>query len=161
MISLVYAISTNGVIGKDGRLPWHMPSDLKHFKAVTLGKPVVMGRKTWESLPKKPLPGRQNIVVTRRPDYSAEGADVVNSIEDALVKAGAVAEVCVIGGAELFKEILPRADRIYLTRIQADVSGDTFLPELSGHDWKQVEREARAKGEKDTAAFETFTYERR
>ncbi|MEP6826472.1 MAG: dihydrofolate reductase [Aestuariivirga sp.] len=160
-IALVYAVSRNGVIGKDGGLPWHVPSDLKHFKAVTLGKPVVMGRKTWESLPKKPLPGRQNIVVTRKPDYSADGADVVNSIEDAIISAGAVSEVCVIGGAELFKEILPRADRIYLTRILADVSGDTFLPELSRNEWKQVERAPHAKGEKDSAAFETFTYERR
>ena len=161
MLSLVYAISQNGVIGKNGGLPWQVPSDLKHFKAVTMGKPVVMGRKTWESLPKKPLPGRQNIVVTRKLGYGAEGADVVNSVEDAIIKAGAAPEVCVIGGAELFTEILPRTDRIYLTRILADVSGDTFLPELSRNEWKQVERVTHAKGEKDSAAFETFVYERR
>ena len=161
MISLVYAISQNGVIGKDGGLPWHVPSDLKHFKAVTTGKPVVMGRKTWESLPKRPLPGRQNIVVSRNAGFVAEGAEVVGTISDAIIKGGLAPEICVIGGAELFKAAMPHASRIYLTRILADVSGDTFMPELSASEWREVARTAHAKGEKDSAVFETITYERR
>ena len=161
MISLVYAISRNGVIGKDGGLPWHVPSDLKHFKAVTMGKPVIMGRKTWESLPRKPLPGRKNIVVTRKAGYIAEGAEVVSTIVDAVAQAGSAPEICVIGGAELFKAFIPQADHIYLTRILADVVGDTFMREFSATDWVEIERMAHAKGEKDSAAFETIRFKRR
>ncbi len=160
MIALVYAISNNGVIGVNGGLPWHVPSDLKHFKAVTLGKPIIMGRKTWESLPKKPLSGRQNIVMSRRTGFVAEGARVVASIGDALVVAGAAPEICVIGGAELFNAFLPQAGRIYLTRILADVSGDTFLAELSSEKWREVDHQKHVMGEKDSALFETFIYER-
>ena len=160
MISLVYAISQNGVIGKDGGLPWHVPTDLKHFKEVTLGKPVIMGRKTWESLPKKPLRGRQNIVVSRKSGFFAEGADVATNSEDAVALAGAAPEVCVIGGAELFKLFFPKAGRVYLTRILADVSGDTLMPELPTNEWRVIEHQKHAKGEKDSAAFETFTFER-
>lgn len=161
MISLIYAISRNGVIGKDGGLPWHVPSDLKHFKTVTFNKPVIMGRKTWESLPRKPLPGRQNIVVSGKLGFLAEDAIVVANIEQAVAMAGAAQEVCVIGGAELFKAFLPKADRIYLTLILADVDGDTFMAELSADEWLQVEHHKHLKGERDSAAFETMTYERR
>ena len=161
MISLVYAISRNGVIGKEGGLPWHVPSDLKHFRAVTLGKPVIMGRKTWESLPKKPLPGRQNIVVSRKTGFLAEGAIVVANVEQAAAMAGTAPEVCVIGGAELFKAFLAKAGRIYLTRILADVEGDTFMAELSADEWLLSEHQKHSRGEKDSAAFETMTYERR
>ena len=161
MISLVYAISNNGVIGKNGGLPWHVPSDLKHFKAVTLGKPVIMGRKTWEGLPLKPLPGRQNIVVSRKPGFLAEGALVVANLDQAIAMAETAQEVCVIGGAELFKAFLPKAHRIYFTRILANVVGDTHMAELSADEWQQVEHQKPSKGEKDSAAFETFTYERR
>ncbi len=161
MISLVYAISSNGVIGNEGGLPWHVPSDLQHFKAVTFGKPVIMGRKTWESLPKKPLPGRPNIVVSRKTGFLAEGATVIANVDLAVAAAGTAPEVCVIGGAELFKAFLPKAGRIYLTRIFADVEGDTFMAELSADEWLQVEHHKHLKGEKDSAAFETMTYERR
>lgn len=161
MISLVYAVSQNGVIGKEGGLPWHVPSDLKNFKMVTLGKPVIMGRRTWESLPRKPLPGRQNIVVSRKPEFSAEGAVVAANIGDAVALAGAVPEICVIGGAELFRSFFPMADRIYLTRILADVAGDTFMTELSSAEWREVGHQKFPRGEKDSAAFELFTYERR
>ena len=161
MISLVYAISRNGVIGKEGALPWHVPSDLQHFKAVTFGKPVIMGRKTWESLPKKPLPGRQNIVVSRKTGFLAEGATVVASVDQAVELAGTAPEVCVIGGAELFKAFFGKAGRIYLTRILADVEGDTFMVELTADEWLQVEHQKHLKGEKDSVAFETMTYERR
>lgn len=160
MIALVYAVSQNGVIGKDGGLPWHVSSDLKHFKAVTMGKPVIMGRKTWDSLPRKPLPGRPNIVVTRHKDWTEEGALVAHDAQAAVKLAGAAPEVCVIGGAEIFKAFLPKASRIYLTRVLADVQGDTFMPEINENDWRAVERNTFAKGEKDSAAFETIIYER-
>ena len=160
VISLVYAASLNGVIGRDGGLPWHIPSDLKHFKEVTLGKPIIMGRKTWESLPRKPLPGRLNIVTSRKTDFQAEGATVVHGFEAALI-AGQAPEICVIGGAEIFQAFLPHAQRIYLTRVLADVEGDTFMPQISPEDWLETSHAAKQQGEKDSHAFETFTYERR
>ena len=161
IVSLVYAVSRNGVIGKDGGLPWHIPSDLKHFKAVTLGKPVIMGRKTWESLPRKPVPGRRNLVISRNANYDADEADVVPSLEAALAATAGEAEVCVIGGAEIFRAALPLADKIYLTRVLADVAGDTIMPELSAKQWHEVERQSHAKGEKDSSAFDTIMLERR
>ena len=160
MISLVYAVSQNGVIGMDGGLPWHLPSDLKHFKAVTLGKPVIMGRKTWDSLPKKPLPGRLNIVVTRHKDWQAEGALVAHDAEAAVRLAGDAPEICVIGGAEIFKSFLPTADRIYLTRVLAEVPGDTFMPEINEKHWRAVATTVFKRGENDSADFETVLYER-
>ena len=161
IVSLVYAVSRNGVIGQGGGLPWHIPSDLKHFKAVTLGKPVIMGRKTWDSLPRKPLPGRRNLVITRNAAYTAEGAEVLPSLEAALAATAGEAAVCVIGGAEIFKAALPLAHRIYLTRVLADVAGDTIMPELSAKEWHEVERQYHAKGEKDSSAFDTIMFERR
>ena len=136
MITLVLARAENGVIGRDGRLPWHIPADLKRFKALTTGKAMVMGRKTFESLPGL-LPGRRHIVLTRRPDWAAPGAEVVHSVADALVLAGG--EVAVIGGAEVFALFLPRADRIELTEVKADVSGDVVVPPFTG--WREVARQ--------------------
>jgi dihydrofolate reductase len=161
IVSLVYAVSRNGVIGQSGGLPWHISSDLKHFKAVTLGKPVIMGRKTWHSLPRKPLPGRRNLVISRNAAYLAEGAEVVPSLDAALQATAGEAEVCVIGGAEIFKTALPLAHRIYLTRVLADVAGDTIMPELSAKQWHEVERQSHARGEKDSNAFDTVMFERR
>ena len=160
MIALVYAVSQNGVIGKDGGLPWHISSDLKHFKAVTMGKPVIMGRKTWDSLPRKPLPGRANIVITRHSGWQAEGALAAHDAEGALRLAGDAPEVCVIGGAEIFQAFLPKASRIYLTRVLADVAGDTFMPEINEKQWRAVDTKVFEKGDNDTAAFETVLYER-
>jgi dihydrofolate reductase len=160
VIALVYAVSRNGVIGLDGGLPWRLPSDLKHFKAVTMGKPVIMGRKTWDSLPKKPLPGRPNIVVTRHRNWQADGALVAHDAEAAITLAGDAPEICVIGGAEIFKAFLPKASRIYLTRVLDDVRGDTFMPEIDENDWHPVDRHAFKRGENDSADFETITYER-
>jgi dihydrofolate reductase len=134
VISLVYAQSRNGIIGADGGLPWRLPSDLKRFKETTLGKPIIMGRKTWEGLPRKPLPGRVNIVVTRQSSFAAEGAVVVGSVADALARAGEASEVCVIGGGEIYRMFLPLADRIYLTLVDADVEGDTRGPDLVAGD---------------------------
>jgi dihydrofolate reductase len=161
IVSLVYAVSRNGVIGQGGGLPWHIPSDLKHFKAVTLGKPVIMGRKTWDSLPRKPLPGRRNLVISRNATYRADGAEVLPSLSVALAATAGDAEVCVIGGAEIFKAALPLAHKVYLTRVLADVAGDTIMPELSAKQWHEVERQSHAKAEKDSSAFETIMFERR
>ena len=159
-IALVYAISQNGVIGRGGILPWHIPSDLKWFKAVTLGKPVIMGRKTWDSLPRKPLPGRVNIVITRNTNFSDKGCEVAVDVQSALKLAsvGEPKEICVIGGAEIFKMFLPLAARVYLTRVLAEVEGDTFLAELDPSQWRVDERQLHEKGENDSAAFETLIY---
>ncbi len=162
IVALVYAISQNGVIGKNGGLPWHIPSDLKWFKAVTMGKPVIMGRKTWDSLPRKPLPGRANIVLSRKPGFSAEGCSVAVDVASALELAneGNPEEICVIGGAEIFKMFLATATKIYLTRVLANVDGDTYLPELDAKLWRVVQQQTYEKGEKDSAAFETVIYSR-
>lgn len=161
IISLVYAISQNGVIGDKGGLPWHVPSDLKHFKAVTLGKPIIMGRKTWESLPRKPLPGRVNIVLTRHTGFVAQGAEVAKDLPSALAVAGQVEEICVIGGAEIFKAFLPSTQKIYLTRILAMVEGDVMMPDLDLAIWREVSRSSPMRAEGDGAAYETLVYERR
>src|SRR5690242_5082952 len=128
----------NGVIGRDNRLPWRLPDELAHFKRVTLGRPVVMGRRTWESLGKA-LPGRKNIVVSRQPGLAAPGAEVVHSLEEAWRAADGAEEACVIGGTMLFAETLPAADVIHLTQVEAEVDGDTWFPPFDRSQW--VERE--------------------
>jgi dihydrofolate reductase len=139
-VTLVVAADRRGVIGRDGALPWHLPDDLKRFKARTMGKPIIMGRRTWDSIG-KPLPGRHNIVITRRPSLVLEGATVVGSLEAALRAAGAVPEVCVIGGAEIFRLALPAATSVELTVVEAEVGGDTFMPPLDAADWIETGRE--------------------
>lgn len=144
-LSLIVAAAQNGVIGRNNQLPWHLPQDLKYFKATTLGKPIVMGRKTFESIG-KPLPGRTNIVITRQQDWSASGVVVANSVEHALALGGEVRdenqqpakEIMVIGGAEIYRHALAIADRVYLTRVHADVEGDAYFPELPSDTWKKV-----------------------
>ncbi len=142
ILTLIAAVAKNGVIGKDNRLPWHLPADLRHFKALTTGHAVIMGRKTWESLPEKfrPLPGRQNIVVTRNATYAASGATVAGSLPDA-VAAAAGEEAFVIGGAELYQVALPLADRLQLTEIDAEFDGDTWFPARDPRQWREVARE--------------------
>ncbi len=163
IISLVVAVARNGVIGRDGGLPWHISSDLKRFKAITLGKPVIMGRKTWESLPRKPLPGRSNIVVTRQPGFVAEGAVVVGDVEAALAAAALEqpAEICVIGGGDIYRQTLPLAGRIYLTEVQMDADGDTHFPALDPALWREVSREHVTAGPHDSASFVLRVMERR
>jgi len=143
MISYVVAVARNGVIGREGGLPWHISTDLKRFKEITMGKPVVMGRKTWDSLPRKPLPGRRNIVITRQADYRVTDPEVavVADLSAALAAAGDVSEVVVIGGAEIYALAMPRADRIELTRVRASVEGDTFLPSIPSSEWIEAARE--------------------
>jgi dihydrofolate reductase len=152
-VAFVVAVSRNGVIGRDGGLPWHISTDLKRFKAITMGKPLIMGRKTWESLPKKPLPGRPNIVITRQKNYRAEGAIVVSDIPSALAAAGQVDEVCVIGGGEIFDMFLPQTDRIYLTEVDLEVDGDTFFPMIDPAQWTETAREIYPRGSNDSAGF--------
>ena len=163
VVSLVYAISRNGVIGRDGGLPWKVSADLKNFKAVTMGKPVIMGRKTWDSLPRKPLPGRANIVVSRNAAFRAEGATVVTSAQAALERAmeNDPEEICVIGGAEIFRQMLPLSSRIYLTVIEADVEGDVSMPPLSSNDWRQTRSEHHDSAPGDTAGFTFSVLERK
>ena len=138
-ITLVLARADNGVIGRDGGLPWHVPADLKRFKALTTGKPMVMGRKTFESFP-RPLPGRRHIVLTRDPAWAAAGAEVAHSVDDALALAGG--DVSVIGGADVFALFLDRADRVELTEIHASPEGDVSVPAFVG--WREVAREDHA-----------------
>ena len=155
---LVYARAANGMIGKDGGLPWHIPADLKHFKKVTMGKPMIMGRKTFESFP-APLPGRRHIVLSRDSDWQAEGAEHVMSVPEALAAAGG-AEPAIIGGSDVFLLFEPQAERIELTQIHADYDGDTFMDAPDPERWAEVAREDHeASG--DTPAFSFITYERR
>nr|AIA10949.1 Dihydrofolate reductase [uncultured bacterium]AIA13176.1 Dihydrofolate reductase [uncultured bacterium] len=152
-IAFVVAVSRNGVIGRAGGLPWHISSDLKRFKAITMGKPLIMGRKTWESLPKKPLPGRQNIVISRQKNYQAEGAIVVPDTASALTAAGEAEEIAVIGGGEVFTNFLAKADRIYLTEVDLEVEGDTRFPVIDPGQWIETAREIHLRGPHDSAAF--------
>ena len=138
-IAMIAAMTNNRVIGKDNKMPWHLPEDLKHFKAMTLGKPVVMGRKTFESIG-RPLPGRHNIVITRQADYQPDGVSCVNSFEAAKELVKDCDELVVIGGGQLYKEILPVADTLYLTFIELTVDGDTFFPEWDDGSWKLTEK---------------------
>ena len=145
-LSLMVAKASNRVIGRNNKLPWYLPNDLKYFKQVTFGKPVIMGRKTWDSLG-KPLPGRTNIVITRQPDFQAEGAKVVATLEEAVTMAENVAfiegqdEAVVMGGAEIYALALPKTDRLYLTEVHAEVDGDTWFPEYDTSEWKEIGRE--------------------
>lgn len=152
LVSIVVAISANNVIGRGDALPWRLPDDLKRFKALTTGKPIVMGRKTYLSIG-KPLPNRTNIVISRHPDFRADGCIVVHSIEEALAAAGNVPEVMIIGGAEIYRQILPRTDVIHLTRVHAEVPGDTFFPEVVWEDWIERDSEYHRADERHEHPF--------
>lgn len=161
------ARARNGVIGRDGDLPWKISSDLKLFRRLTMGKPVIMGRKTWDSLPKKPLPGRLNIVLSRDGTFEPEGAVACEQFEEALAIAREQAaedgedEVCVIGGAALFEIALPRAKRIYLTEVDAEVDGDVVMPPIPEAEWAEVSREVHEKGGNDDYGYTFRVLERR
>ncbi len=142
-IALIAAMTDDRVIGIENRLPWKLPADMKWFRKHTLGKPIVMGRKTFESFGAKPLPERRNIVITRDPDYRAEGALVVHSVDEALQAAGDAEEVMIIGGASFYEQMLPRADRLYLTFVHANLEGDAWFPAFDPADWQEVYREDR------------------
>lgn len=153
-IVLIYARAANGAIGKDGDLPWRLPADLKHFKALTMGLPMIMGRKTFDSLPGL-LPGRRHIVLTRDAGWAAEGAETAATLDEALALAGG-GTIAIIGGAAVFEAFLPRAHRVELTQIHADYAGDTFMPPL-GPEWIEAAREDHA-AEGDYPAFSFLTY---
>jgi dihydrofolate reductase len=156
LVSLVAALARNRVIGAGNRMPWHLPEDLRRFKRLTMGAPVIMGRKTHQSILEqtgRPLPGRRNIVVTRQPGARWEGCEVAGSLDAALAAAHAAPEVFVIGGAELYRLALPRADRLYLTLLDAEYPGDTLFPEFDLADWRETAREPGA-------GFAFVTYER-
>ncbi len=161
------ARARNGVIGSNGRLPWRLATDMAHFKTLTMGKPVIMGRKTWDSLPRKPLPGRTNIVLSRDGSFEPKGAirceDFSEAVQIAREQAAddGAAEVCVIGGADLFALALPRAARIYLTEVDAVVSGDAVFPAFDEALWREVEREAHPAGDLDEHPFVFRTLVRR
>ncbi len=163
-VSIIVAMAQGRVIGRDGDLPWHLPDDLKHFKTVTLGHPVLMGRKTFDSIHArlgKALPGRRNLVLSRDPAYQAPGAETFVDLDQALQAAaeGATDELFVIGGAEIYRLALPRADRLYLTQVDAEVEGDTYFPPL-GSDWRQVSDELHAADSKHSYAFRFQLWER-
>ncbi|GGA97638.1 dihydrofolate reductase [Brucella endophytica] len=165
LISLVVAIAQNGVIGRDNGLPWRLSTDMKRFKAITMGKPVIMGRKTWESIG-RPLPGRVNIVVTRDATFSPEGAEMAHSVESALELARAraaeagVDEICVIGGGEIYRQSLPLADRLHVTEVVGEVEGDTTFPVIDPATWRKVSVEEVEAGEKDSHATRYIIYEK-
>ncbi|MBP4041458.1 type 3 dihydrofolate reductase [Aeromonas sp. SrichE-2G] len=160
-ISMIAAMAHDRVIGLDNQMPWHMPADLAHFKRVTLGKPVLMGRKTFESIG-RPLPGRRNLVISRNPAYQAEGVEVIDSVEAALALLGeGVDELMVIGGGYLYGQLLPRADRLYLTRIDLAVAGDTRFPAFDDEQWRLVESEAHPADEKNPHPYRFETWQRR
>jgi dihydrofolate reductase len=159
MISLISAMARNRIIGKDNAMPWHLPADLGHFKRVTMGKPVIMGRRTYESIG-FPLPGRKNVVITRNAEYAPEGVVVVDSIDAALAEVSDTEEVMIIGGGQLYKEMLPHADRLYLTLIQADIEGDTVFPDYTQYEWNEIDREVYAADEKNAYDLHFVTLER-
>ena len=160
-ISIVVAAATNNAIGKEGKIPWHLPNDMKHFKNVTWGMPVIMGRKTFESLGKV-LPGRKNIVISRQPGWEAEGTVTVKKIEDALfvAKATDAKEVMVIGGGEIYKTLFEKATRIYLTRVEAEPEADTFFPPLHPGDWNLVSQQIHEADEKNIFNYSFQLWER-
>jgi dihydrofolate reductase len=158
-ISIIVAAAANNVIGRDGELPWHLPEDLQRFKRLTIGKPVIMGRRTQESIG-RPLPDRRNIVLSRRGGYAIEGCEVVATADEALKLAAGAAEVMVIGGGRVYRRLLPVTDRIYLTRLATAVDGDTFFPELDDAEWRIVDRQDLPAAETRPYGFSFVTLDR-
>ena len=160
MLSIIAAVARNGVIGRKGGLPWNLPADLAHFKRTTLGKPLIMGRRTHASIGRA-LSGRRNLVVTRHPRWVAHGCETYASLDEALAACGEAAEVMVIGGASLYAEALPRARRLYLTRVHASVEGDVFFPEIDLDEWVEIAHLEHPADARHAHAFSIVTLERR
>ncbi len=159
-ISLIAAMTPDRVIGIENRLPWKLPADMRWFRQNTLGKPIVMGRKTFESFGAKPLPERHNIVLTRDPEYQAEGVSVVHDVEQAIAAAGDVDEVMIIGGASFYEQMLPRADKLYLTLVSADIAGDAEFPDYKMLNWRVLEQTFFEKDDKNPHAMQFMVLER-
>ncbi len=160
-IALIAAMGRRREIGKDNRLLWHLPEDMKYFKRMTMGKPIIMGRKTFESFGARPLPGRKNIVLSRNPDYLAEGAVVAADIDEALQVAGDAPEVMIIGGAKLYQQMLDRATRLYLTRVEAEFEADSWFPEFDVDQWRRVSSEAHLPDSRHGHAYRFEIWERK
>ncbi len=160
ILSMIVATADDNVIGKDNDMPWHLPADLAYFKKVTLGKPVIMGRKTYESIG-RPLPGRRNIVISRDENYQKEGIDTVTSVEQALALVQNVEEIMVIGGGAIYKHCLPAATRLYITHIKASIEGDTRFPDYDDGSWQKVSSEVRDSDEKNAYQLDFCVYEKR
>lgn len=158
LLTAVVAVAQNGVIGRAGGLPWHLPADLGHFKAMTMGRPVLMGRRTFDSIG-KPLPGRRNLVLTRRP-LDVPGVEAVASVDEALARVAGAPEVAVIGGAQLWQETLPRIGRLHVTRVHADIEGDTYFPAIDPAQWREVERREQPADERNAYAMSFITLDR-
>ncbi|MFF2015067.1 dihydrofolate reductase [Paenibacillus sp. NPDC058177] len=159
-ISMIWAMDIKGVIGKDNSMPWHLPRDFAFFKSETMGKTMLMGRKTWDSLGGKPLKGRTSIVLTRDHSFTAEGAEVVHTLEEALQAAKRTDELMIIGGAEIYRIVLPYADKLIVTRIEHDFAGDTFFPDVNWDEWKEVSSTPGIKDEKNPYDYRFVVYER-
>jgi len=160
-VSLIWAMADNRVIGIENRLPWKLPADMKWFRSQTMGKPIVMGRLTFESFGAKPLPGRRNLIVSRNPDYRAEGAEVFDSLEAALAAAAEDEEVMVIGGASLYAQALPHADRLYMTLVHTALEGDAHFPDVDMAQWQEVERTDSVADEKNPYPYSFVILQRR
>lgn len=158
-ISIIAALARNGVIGIENRLPWRLPEDLAHFKALTLGHPILMGRKTFESLG-RPLPGRTNIVITRNPGYCKDGCRVAGSVPAAIALCKDADEIFFIGGAELYAQVIPLADRLYLTEVDIETGGDAWFPEYDKRAFREISRESHTGGKGDMLPFDFVVYER-
>lgn len=159
-VTLIVAVARNGVIGRNGKLPWRLPEDLAFFKRTTMGSPIIMGRRTWESIG-RPLPGRRNIVVSRSNEFTAPGAEVAADLDAALALCAGTAEAFVIGGAQLYAVALPRAQRLVITEIDADFEGDTYWPSIDKAQWQETSREHQPPSRQRAFALDFVTYERR
>jgi dihydrofolate reductase len=160
-IAMIAAMTKDRVIGLNGDMPWHLPDDLKFFKANTTGKPVIMGRKTFESIGSRPLPNRPNVVISRNSDLVIPNVEVFQSVEQALEKYANEPEVIIMGGGEIYRQMLPKADCLYLTLIDAKITGDTFFPDWTAYKWTEIERQHHTQDEKHAYAFDFLTLERR
>jgi len=158
-LSLIVAMAKNRVIGADGKIPWHLPDELKLFKSLTMGHHILMGRKTWDSIGRL-LPGRTTVIVTRQAGYQVPGAVIAHSLEDAIAACGADEEIFVIGGAELFRSALPLADRIYLTTVDADIPGDVRMPEFPLEEWRDTSSQQHAADQRHPYSYRHVVYER-
>lgn len=160
-ITMIWAMASNGVIGNNNDIPWHLPLDFAYFKAETLGKRMLMGRKTWESLGGKPLKGRTSLILTRDRSFAPEGAEVVHTLEAALAEGRKEDELMVIGGAEIYSLMLPYADKLQVTRIEAEIEGDTIFPEVDWSEWKEVSNTPGLKNEQNPYDYRFYVYERK
>ena len=152
-------MATNRVIGLNNKMPWHLPADLQHFKSVTMNHPIIMGRKTYESIG-RPLPGRRNLVISRQPELEIEGVEIYQSINEALISCNGLTDVMIIGGSSIYEQMLEYADRLYLTYIELETTGDAFFPDWKIYDWKEVERQTFEPDEKNPYTYSFVTLER-